>query len=190
MKALVQRTGIAALLVAIAMLPACSGNEPPATTPEPPAPVEREVPAPTPTPEPAEAEDWVEAEPASDVLTIAEINEGGLLQTIYFDYDKADIRPDQRAKLQANAQFVRENTDFRLLIGGHCDERGTREYNMALGERRASATMQYMVSLGVPRDRIEIISYGEEQPAADEATESAWSQNRRAQFQAIDGNDS
>ncbi len=190
MKALIQRTGFAALLIAIAVLPACSGNEPPATTPEPPATVERPEPTPQPTAEPAEAEDWVEADPASDVLSIEEINSTGLLQTIYFDYDQADIRPDQRAKLQANAQYLRENTHFRLLIGGHCDERGTREYNMALGERRSSATMQYMVSLGVPRDRIEIISYGEEQPAADGATASAWALNRRAQFQAIEGNDS
>lgn len=190
MKALAQRTGIAALLVAIAMLPACSGNEPPETTPETPPAVETPEPTPTPTPEPEEAEDWVEATAASDVLSIEEINNSGDLQTIYFDYDQADIRPDQRARLQANAQYLRENTHFRLLIGGHCDERGTREYNMALGERRASATMQYMVSLGVPRDRIEIISYGEEQPSADGGTESAWAQNRRAQFQAIDGNDS
>jgi len=190
MKALVQRTGIAALLIAIAMLPACSGNEPPETTPAPPPPVERPTPAPAPAEETPDAGDWDEAEPASDVLTIEEINQQGILQTIYFDYDQADIRPDQRAKLQANAQYLRDNTDFRLLIGGHCDERGTREYNMSLGEQRASNTMQYMVSLGVPRDRIEIISYGEEQPAADGGTESAWAQNRRAQFQAIDGNDS
>lgn len=190
MKALLQRTGIAALLIAIAMLPACSGNEPPATTPEPPAPVEPTVPADAPTPEPAEAEEWVEADPASDVLSIIEINETGILKAIYFDYDQADIRPDQRDKLQANAQYMRENSHFRLLIAGHCDERGTREYNMALGERRASATMGYMVSLGVPSERIEIISYGEEQPVADGATESAWAQNRRAHFQAIDGNES
>jgi peptidoglycan-associated lipoprotein len=174
----------------MAMLPACSSNEPPETTPAPPPPVERPAPTPAPTPEEPDAADWEETETASDVLTIEEINREGVLQTIYFDYDQSEIRPDQRAKLQANAQYLRENTHFRLLVAGHCDERGTREYNMALGERRASATMQYMVSLGVPRNRIEIISYGEEQPAAQGATESAWQQNRRAQFQAISGNDS
>ncbi len=190
MKALAQRTGIAALLMAIAMLPACSGNEPPETTPATPPPVERPTPEPVPAEETPDAGDWDEAATGEDVLTIAQINQQGILQTIYFDYDQADIRPDQRGTLQANAQYLRDNTNFRLLIGGHCDERGTREYNMALGEQRASATMQYMVSLGVPRNRIEIISYGEEQPSSDGATESAWAQNRRAQFQAIDGSDS
>ncbi len=190
MKALAKRTGIATLLIAVAMLPACSGNEPPETAPAPPPPVERPTPTPAPTPEEPAAADWEEAETASDILTIEEINREGVLQTIYFDYDQSEIRPDQRAKLQANAQYLRENTHFRLLVAGHCDERGTREYNLALGERRSSATMQYMVSLGVRRNRIEIISYGEEQPAAEGATESAWAQNRRAQFQAIAATDS
>ena len=190
MKALAQRTGIAALLIAISMLPACSGNEPPEAAPEQPPTVERPAPTPAPTQEAPDADAWDESETASDVLTIEQINAEGVLQTIYFDYDQSEIRPDQRAKLQANAQYLRENTHFRLLVAGHCDERGTREYNMALGEQRASATMQYLVSLGVPRNRVEIISYGEEQPAARGTTESAWAQNRRAGFQAISGNDS
>ena len=125
----------------------------------------------------------------SGSVTIEQINEEGILQTIYFDYDESEVRADQRAKLQANAQFLRDNTHFRLVVAGHCDERGTREYNMALGERRASATMQYLVSLGVPASRIDIISYGEENPAATESNEDAWAQNRRAQFHAIDSND-
>jgi len=191
MKALAQRTGLVALLIAIAMLPACSSNEPPETTPEQPATVERPVPVEQPPAEDPNAGDWEVAETGSDVLPIDEINRSGVLQAIYFDYDQSEIRPDQRAKLQANAQYLRENDHFRLLVAGHCDERGTREYNMALGERRASATMQYLVSLGVTRDRIEIISYGEEQPApgATGSTASAWQQNRRAAFQAISGND-
>lgn len=190
MKALAQRAGLAALLIAIAALPACSGNEPPETAPEPEPTVERPAPQPAPAEEPAEAGDWETADTGSDVLSIDEINRSGALQEVYFDYDQSEIRPDQRAKLQANAQYLRENTHFRVLVAGHCDERGTREYNMALGERRASATMQYLVSLGVPRERIEIISYGEEQPKATGSTESAWQQNRRAEFQAISGNDS
>ena len=188
MKALLQRTGIAALLIAVAILPACSGQEPPETAPEQPAPVERPAPAPQPRQEAPPAGDWETNEPASDVLSIDEINRQGLLQTIYFDYDQSEIRPDQRARLQANAQFLRDNAGVRILVEGHCDERGTREYNMALGERRASATMQYLVSLGVARNRIEIISYGEEQPIAQGSNDSAWQQNRRAQFKAIRGN--
>jgi peptidoglycan-associated lipoprotein len=187
MKALAHRTGIVALLLAVSMLPACSGNEPPVMDPVQPATVERPPVEQPSTEEPAEASAWTESTTASDILTIDQINERGDLRTIYFDYDQSEIRPDQRATLQANAQFMRDNTNFRVLIAGHCDERGTREYNMALGERRASATMQYLVSLGVPRDRIEIISYGEEQPQAMGATESAWQQNRRAAFMAISG---
>jgi len=189
MKALAQRTGIAALLFAIALLPACSKNEPPATAPAPAAAPERQPTQPASTNEPVQAGDWETAPTASDTLSITQINQQGILKTIYFDYDQSEIRPDQRATLQANAQFMRENGDFKVLIAGHCDERGTREYNMALGERRASATMQYLVSLGVPRSRIEIISYGEEQPAAQGSTESAWALNRRATFQAISTND-
>ena len=186
MKALAQRLGIVALLLAISMLPACSGQEPPAPEPEPPAAVELPAPTPQPQPEPPAAREFEATDTPSDVLTLAMINEGGMLQTVYFDYDRAEIRADQRAKLQANAQFLRENSSVRVLVAGHCDERGTREYNMALGERRASATMQYLVSLGVARDRIEIISYGEEQPAVRGGNESAWQQNRRTAFQAIE----
>ena len=189
MKALLQRTGVVVLMIAVGTLAACSGQEPPEATPEPPPPAPAPAPAPAPNVEPPEAGEFEAAPPGSDVLSIQQINEEGVLQTIYFDYDQSEIRPDQRAKLQANAQFLRENGSFRLVIAGHCDERGTREYNMALGERRASATMQYLVSLGVPRTRVDIISYGEENPAATGNTESAWAQNRRAQFQAVAGND-
>ena len=189
MKALTQRTSIAALLIAVAMAPACSNDPPPETQPTPP-PAERPAAAnPQPVQEDPDAGAWQTADTGEGVLDINRINDEGMLQTVYFDYDQSEIRPSERAKLQANAQFIRENQDFRVLIAGHCDERGTREYNMALGERRASATMQYLVSLGVPRDRIDIISYGEEQPAEMGSTESAWQQNRRAVFTAISGND-
>ncbi|HEX9699280.1 MAG TPA: peptidoglycan-associated lipoprotein Pal [Acidobacteriota bacterium] len=185
MRALTQQTSVAAvLLIAAGMLSACSSQEPPAAEPVAAAPVERPVQQ-APPQEVPEAEDWDTNPPATGVLTLEDINRQGILKAIYFYYDSADIRPDQRATLQANAQFLRENAQVRVLVAGHCDERGTREYNMALGERRAAATMQYLVSLGVPRERIEIISYGEEQPAVPGSSESAWSQNRRAQFQAI-----
>ena len=189
MKALLQRTGLVVLTIAVATLAACSSQEPPEQAPT--APEQEPAPAqqPQPAEEPPAAGDFEAAEPGSDVLSIQEINETGVLKTIYFDYDQSGIRPDQRATLQANAQFLRNNSNFRLVIAGHCDERGTRDYNMALGERRASATMQYLVSLGVPRDRVDIISYGEETPAATGNNESAWAQNRRAQFQAVEGND-
>ena len=187
MKALLKLTGLVVLMVAVGTLAACAKEVPPVVEPPPPPPVEEPPPPPPPPPPPAR--EFEEAEPVVDVLTIGQINEEGILQTIYFDYDESEVRADQRAKLQANAQFLRDNDHFRLVVAGHCDERGTREYNMALGERRASATMQYLVSLGVPASRIDIISYGEENPAATESNEAAWAQNRRAQFQAIDSND-
>ena len=171
MKPLLQLSGPMALMIAAGTLAACSSQE---------------SLAPAPTPPPA-AEALEPAEPESDVLSIQQINEQGVLQPIYFDYDKSEIQPDQRAKLLANAQYLRANTHFRLLIAGHYDERGTREHNMALGERRASATMQYLVSLGVARNRIDIISYGEENPAAIGDAESSWAQTRRVTFHAIEG---
>lgn len=186
MKGIAQRMGVAVLLLAVCMLPACSSQQPPDTEPAQPEPVQQPPPQPQPEPqEPPEAGEWEPAETTSDTLSIEEINERGLLRTIYFDYDRAEIRPDQRSTLQTNAQFLRDNDGVRILIAGHCDERGTREYNMALGERRAGATLQYLVSLGVPRDRINIISYGEERPVAQGSNESAWTQNRRAEFQAV-----
>ena len=109
----------------------------------------------------------------------------GVLSTIYFDYDKSDIRADQRPTLQANAQWLRENQTAKILVEGNCDERGTREYNMALGNRRAAATMEYLVSLGVEAGRVEIISYGEERPVGQGTDEAAWARNRRADFKVI-----
>jgi len=104
------------------------------------------------------------------------------LKPIYFDFDKYDIRPGDAKVLDANAQWLKTNADQLLLIEGHCDERGTNEYNLALGERRAKSTMNYLVSQGVQASRITIISYGEERPVCTEKTEECWSKNRRAQF--------
>ena len=122
--------------------------------------------------------------PEQTFLSAEEINRRQLLKPIYFDYDKDEIRSDQRATLQANADWLREHADVAVLIEGHCDERGTREYNLALGDRRASATRDYSVSLGIGANRIEIVSYGEERPAAMGQGEQNWSQNRRGEFVA------
>jgi peptidoglycan-associated lipoprotein len=104
------------------------------------------------------------------------------LKPIYFDFDKYDIRPGDAKVLDANAQWLKSNADQLVLIEGHCDERGTNEYNLALGERRAKSTMNYLVSQGVQASRITIISYGEERPVCTEHNEECWSKNRRAQF--------
>ena len=104
------------------------------------------------------------------------------LKEVYFDFDKYDIRAEDAKTLDANAAWLKSNADNLVLIEGHCDERGTNEYNLALGERRAKATMNYLVSQGIQANRITIISYGEERPVCTEHTEACWAKNRRASF--------
>jgi peptidoglycan-associated lipoprotein len=104
------------------------------------------------------------------------------LADVFFDFDKYDIRPADAKTLDSNASWLKSNPNHLVLIEGHCDERGTNEYNLALGERRAKSTMNYLVSQGVQANRITIISYGEERPQCTEHTESCWDKNRRAHF--------
>src|SRR5258708_4315142 len=100
----------------------------------------------------------------------------------YFDYDKADIRPDARASLSTTADFLKSNPRFKATIEGHCDERGSTEYNLSLGVRRANAVKQYIVSLGVSADRLGTVSFGKEKPFCMEHSEACWQQNRRGHF--------
>jgi len=101
---------------------------------------------------------------------------------IYFDYDKYDIRADQQSSLQAAASFLAQHPNIRFAIEGHCDERGSTEYNLALGDNRASSVKQALVGAGVAGDRIRTISYGKEKPFCGEHTEDCWQQNRRGHF--------
>ncbi len=100
--------------------------------------------------------------------------------TVHFDYDKYDIKDNDRAILQKQAAWLQQYPSVRVTIEGHCDERGTREYNLALGARRANAVKEYLVSLGVSAARLDTISYGKERPICTESTEDCWAQNRRA----------
>jgi peptidoglycan-associated lipoprotein len=102
--------------------------------------------------------------------------------TVYFDYDKSDIRPEQRDRITTNAEIFRRWTDWPVSIEGHCDERGTVEYNLALGERRALAAKQALVAAGIEGARLSTVSYGEERPADPGHDETAWGKNRRAEF--------
>jgi peptidoglycan-associated lipoprotein len=113
---------------------------------------------------------------------VAEFRSVPELKDAFFDFDKYDIRPADAKVLDANATWLKANANNLVLIEGHCDERGTNEYNLALGERRAKSTMNYLVSQGVQASRITIISYGEERPACNEKTEQCWAKNRRAHF--------
>jgi peptidoglycan-associated lipoprotein len=105
------------------------------------------------------------------------------LKLIYFEYDKSEIRDDMKPVLQSNAQWLLANKNVKAQIAGHCDERGTNDYNLALGSRRADAVKRYLIALGVPSVRLSTISYGEERPACTQNSDDAcYSRNRRAQF--------
>ncbi len=104
------------------------------------------------------------------------------LRTVYFDYDRSEIRADQLARMEKNAQYLAANPEKRIRIDGHCDERGSLEYNIALGARRAQQVKDFLVSRGVEPSRIMTISRGEESPAVEGTGEAVWSKNRRAEF--------
>ena len=104
------------------------------------------------------------------------------VKDVYFDYDKYDIRGDQQSQVQADAQFLSEHPNIGLTVEGHCDERGSTEYNLALGDNRANSVKQALVAAGVSADRVKTISYGKEKPFCTEHTEDCWQQNRRGHF--------
>ncbi len=117
--------------------------------------------------------------------SLEEVNAEKLLQMIHFDYNKYFIRDNAKPVLEANAAWLNKFSSAKILIEGHCDERGTEEYNLALGEKRAKSTMDYLSSLGISADRLKIISYGKSQPFDMGHNETAWQRNRRAQFTII-----
>lgn len=109
---------------------------------------------------------------------------------IYFDYDKSDLKPEARASLDAKLPLLRANGNVRIRIAGHTDERGSDEYNIALGQRRAAAAKNYLVANGIAADRIDVVSFGEDRPAQMGSDETAWSKNRRDEFEIIVGGES
>jgi peptidoglycan-associated lipoprotein len=111
-----------------------------------------------------------------------EFVESAALRDVFFDFDRYDVRGGDKATLDDNAKWLKSNQSALLLIEGHADERGTNEYNLALGERRAKATRDYLVSVGIEAGRITVISYGEERPGCTEKAEPCWAKNRRAHF--------
>lgn len=115
---------------------------------------------------------------------MTDVDVSQVLNTVYFDFDKYELKPEARDTLSTNAEWLKMNPDIQVQIEGHCDERGTEEYNLALGERRAAAVKDYLVSMGVDEGRLYTISYGEEVPANIGHDAASWSENRRAQFKA------
>jgi peptidoglycan-associated lipoprotein len=108
------------------------------------------------------------------------------LQPIYFDFDRSFVRDDAKAVMKANAEWLKANPKVKIRIEGNCDERGTREYNQALGQRRATSAKKYLTDLGVSSGRISLISYGKEKPVCTESTEDCWQKNRRGDLVAAD----
>ena len=178
-------TAIALVIFLALPLGACKSSGPKMDAPAP-------QPTPVPTPEAAVSEEVVH-EPITETIVseevteelpedLAELNAQGYLEDVFFDTDRFDLTPAAREALTKNAAWLQKHLTISILVEGHCDERNTREYNLALGERRASAVRDYLVFLGIAPQRIQIISYGEERPFALGHGESYWRLNRRSHF--------
>ena len=161
--------------VALAPQPAPPPPAPMPVAPEPPKTPEPQVAAPPPAVEQPAPTPAVRPAPA-DFVAIPEV------KAVRFDFDRALIRSDDARVLDANVEYLKNNVDTLVLIEGHADERGTAEYNLALGERRARAARDYLVSQGIAADRISLVSFGEERPECSEHVETCWVRNRRAEF--------
>ena len=185
---LAARSAVFPLVVMLALVAgACHKKQPPVARPLPPPPpaptVEAKPPAPpAPIPEaPAQPSERV-AEDTIGSKSLDELNRNSPLKPVFFALDQSDVDSAGQATLQANAEVLKKYLSWQITIEGHCDERGTAEYNLALGERRAVAARTYLLSLGVAADRIKTVSYGKEFPFDPGHDESAWSKNRRAHF--------
>ena len=166
-------SGLFGLFLAALVISGCSST---AT-----APVEQQEPVAEPPVAAAPVEEVQEPEDfAEDGVTPLDASGRPLSRNFYFGYDEAILNPADLAALEMHAQILRRNADKRVVIEGHCDERGTREYNLALGERRANVVASFLTSAGVRSRQIESVSFGEERPADPGHTESAWALNRRA----------
>ena len=186
---------VVALLACLAvssLLGSCAKKTPPATRPvavEPPPAVTPAPPPPPPAP-PVERPAPAPVEPVKeDVLLTANLDElnrlvsnQGLVKPVFYAFDSAELGAEAVATLKANGDVFRKYSSWKITIEGHCDERGTAEYNLALGERRAAAARTYLVSLGIAADRLQTVSYGKEFPFDPGHNEEAWAKNRRGQF--------
>ena len=178
---------ITVALLILVVIASCNRRVPPPAPPPPapPAPVVPEPPPPPPPP-PPQPPPPPPRQPTEDEifqkLTLAELNAQMPLGDVFFDYDMSTIRDDARPILQKNADYLRRWTTTRVSVEGHADARGTTEYNLALGERRASAIRDYMVSLGIAADRLLSVSRGEESPVCQDENEACFMRNRRGHF--------
>ena len=179
-----RRTTLIALLTVTGPLlaVACSAKPKPVAAPDAKPIATSSSPSPTVVSPPASTVDRKQTTPAPVRISVEEMNRKGYVKDAFFDYDRYDLRPDQRDTLTKDAAWLREHPTVKIMVEGHCDERGTSQYNMALGQQRAEAVKDYLVQLGIDASRIQIISYGKERPFATGHDENAWAQNRRDHF--------
>lgn len=185
---MVRRHALVLVALMVIAVGGCHKNKPPVARPIPPPPAPTETaPAQPPAPPAPVQEPTIPPEPA---VTEADLNARDLdalnkespFQPVFFGFDSSEIDSGGQAALNANAALLKKYQNWTITIEGHCDERGTAEYNLALGERRALAARNYLVSLGISADRVRTISYGKEFPFDPGHDESAWAKNRRAHF--------
>jgi peptidoglycan-associated lipoprotein len=175
------RSGTAAMIVCALAVSACGPKKPEVKPPPPPPPAEKPTttPAPPPpAPPPATPDRPLTEDEIFAKATLDELTKSGVLKPVLFDYDSIMLTEAARAVLAKNVEYLKKRTSTKVMIEGHADSRGTNEYNLALGERRADAVRDYVVSLGIPADRVTIVSKGEEQPFCKEESEACWQQNR------------
>jgi peptidoglycan-associated lipoprotein len=181
--------GIAFAITCLVGAPACSRRDKPALPPQP-APVVEPPAAAAPPPAPPRASDRVEdrqpvapvADEGIDSRSLDELNRNSPLRPAFFPLDSFDLDDTGRSVVTSNVEVLKKYPQWVVTIEGHCDERGTAEYNLTLGERRAAAVKSYMVSLGISPERLRTVSYGKEFPFDQAHTEDGWAKNRRAHF--------
>lgn len=179
-----------ALVFCAVTISACGGKKPPVARPMPPPPANTGASAagarPPAPPEPVAEPTVVPPEPIRDdrinSSSLIDLNQNSPLKPAYFDLDSSELNSDAQRALNENATVLKQYANWTVTIEGHCDERGTAEYNLALGERRAVAARAYLISLGISADRLRTVSYGKEFPFDPGHDESAYAKNRRAHF--------
>ena len=182
------RAVVSVAIVCAALAVAGCHKKVPQVAPAPPPPPPPAAPAPPPPPSPpppptrAPAPAPLTEEEIFARKSLAQLNSERPLDDVFFDLDKSEIRADARSPLQKDADWMKRWTSTQLSIEGHCDSRGSSEYNLALGSRRGNAVKDYLVNLGVPATRLTVVSKGKEQPFCSDENESCWQQNRRGHF--------
>ncbi len=188
-RAVMAKAALVPVLLTLVLAAACTRTQPPVARPTQPPPPGGPASAgsrPPAPPVPVAEPTVVPPEPVRDDNiasgSLDDLNRNSPLRPAFFAYNSSDVEPEAQAVLDSNATVLRSNRNWTVTIEGHCDERGSAEYNLSLGERRAMSARAYLVSLGIPADRIRIVSYGKEFPFDPGKDEAAYAKNRRAHF--------